>query len=151
MQADQEAQAHAEAEAGPSGESLPAENGAALCPAPGKKPTRQWAAWTRQEEENFFIALRQVGKNFEKITSRVQSKNKNQVRHYYYRLIKRMNKLLGPGFVVDAKNTKDANAAMLRWWSLLEKHSCSASKLHLKPRRFKTFVTALGHQLLKDR
>lgn len=151
MQADQEAQAHAEAEAGPSGESLPAENGAAPCPAPGKKPTRQWAAWTRQEEENFFIALRQVGKNFEKITSRVQSKNKNQVRHYYYRLIKRMNKLLGPGFVVDAKNTKDANAAMLRWWSLLEKHSCSASKLHLKPRRFKTFVTALGHQLLKDR
>lgn len=27
-----------------------------------KKPTRQWAAWTRQEEENFFTALRQVGK-----------------------------------------------------------------------------------------
>jgi len=27
-----------------------------------KKPTRQWAAWTRQEEENFFNALRQVGK-----------------------------------------------------------------------------------------
>jgi hypothetical protein len=27
--------------------------------APG---TRQWAAWTRQEEENFFNALRQVGK-----------------------------------------------------------------------------------------
>ncbi|KAH7425140.1 hypothetical protein KP509_11G041400 [Ceratopteris richardii] len=40
---------------------------------------------------------------------------------------------------------------MLRWWSLLEKQSCSASKLHLKPRRFKTFVTALEHQLLKDR
>ena len=27
-----------------------------------KKQTRQWAAWTRQEEENFFTALRQVGK-----------------------------------------------------------------------------------------
>lgn len=27
-----------------------------------KKPTRQWAAWTRQEEESFFTALRQVGK-----------------------------------------------------------------------------------------
>ncbi|RRT39866.1 hypothetical protein B296_00055722 [Ensete ventricosum] len=46
---------------------------------PVKKPTRQWAAWTRQEEENFFNALRQVGKNFEKITCRVQSKNKDQV------------------------------------------------------------------------
>jgi hypothetical protein len=27
-----------------------------------KRPTRQWAAWTRQEEESFFTALRQVGK-----------------------------------------------------------------------------------------
>ncbi|CAN6301597.1 unnamed protein product [Urochloa humidicola] len=118
---------------------------------PVKKPTRQWAAWTRQEEENFFNALRQVGKNFEKITHRVQSKNKDQVRHYYYRLVRRMKKLLGPGFSLDAKNSKDTIAAMLRWWSLLEKFSCSASKLHLKPRRFKTFVEALGNQLLKDR
>ncbi|KAI4353603.1 hypothetical protein L6164_002539 [Bauhinia variegata] len=119
-------------------------------PAP-KKPTRQWAAWTRQEEESFFTALRQVGKNFEKITCRVQSKNKDQVRHYYYRLVRRMNKLLGPGLCLDAKNSKDTNAAMLRWWSLLEKYSCKASKLHLKPRRFKMFVEALEHQLLKDR
>ncbi|KAF7834003.1 TSL-kinase interacting protein 1 [Senna tora] len=119
-------------------------------PAP-KKPTRQWAAWTREEEESFFTALRQVGKNFEKITCRVQSKNKDQVRHYYYRLVRRMNKLLGPGLCLDAKNSKDTNAAMLRWWSLLEKYSCKASKLHLKPRRFKIFVEALEHQLLKDR
>ena len=27
-----------------------------------KRQTRQWAAWTRQEEESFFTALRQVGK-----------------------------------------------------------------------------------------
>ncbi|KAL0844409.1 hypothetical protein Bca101_017655 [Brassica carinata] len=116
-----------------------------------KKPTRQWAAWTHQEEECFFTALRQVGKNFQKITSRVQSKNKDQVRHYYYRLVRRMNKLLGPELSLDAKNPKDTNAAMLRWWSLLEKYSCKASKLHLKPRRFKLFLEALEHQLLKDR
>ncbi|XP_010253972.1 PREDICTED: TSL-kinase interacting protein 1-like isoform X1 [Nelumbo nucifera] len=118
---------------------------------PVKKQTRQWAAWTRQEEESFFNALRQVGKNFEKITCRVQSKNKDQVRHYYYRLVRRMNKLLSPGFSLDAKNSKDTIAAMLRWWSLLEKYSCKASKLHLKPRRLKLFVEALEHQLLKDR
>eukprot|EP00268_Persea_americana_P039467 TRINITY_DN39061_c0_g1_i1.p1 TRINITY_DN39061_c0_g1~~TRINITY_DN39061_c0_g1_i1.p1 ORF type:complete len:789 (+),score=152.78 TRINITY_DN39061_c0_g1_i1:472-2838(+) len=118
---------------------------------PVKKQTRQWEAWTRQEEENFFNALRQVGKNFDKITCRVQSKNKDQVRYYYYRLVRRMNKLLGPGFCLDAKNPKDTNAAMLRWWSLLEKYSCPASKLRLKPRRFKIFVEALEHQLLKDR
>ncbi|CAO2824292.1 unnamed protein product, partial [Amaranthus hypochondriacus] len=110
---------------------------------PEKRQTRQWAAWTREEEECFFTALRQVGKNFEKITCRVQSKNKDQVRHYYYRLVRRMNKLLGPDLSLDAKNSKDTNAAMLRWWSLLEKYSCKASKLHLKPRRFKIFVEAL--------
>lgn len=38
-----------------------------------------------------------------------------KVRHYYYRLVRRMNKLLGPGFSFDAKNSKDTNAAMLRW------------------------------------
>ncbi|KAI4364254.1 hypothetical protein MLD38_020371 [Melastoma candidum] len=118
---------------------------------PVKKPTRQWAAWTRQEEESFFSALRQVGKNFEKITCRVQSKNKDQVRHYYYRLVRRMNKLLGPELCLDAKNSKDTNAAMLRWWSLLEKYSCNVSKLHLKPRRYKIFVEALENQLLKYR
>lgn len=118
---------------------------------PAKKQTRQWAAWTREEEESFFSALRQVGKNFEKITCRVQSKNKDQVRHYYYRLVRRMNKLLGPELCLDAKNSKDTNAAMLRWWSLLEQYSCKASKLHLKPRRFKLFLETLGNQLLKDR
>ncbi|CAN4121513.1 unnamed protein product [Withania somnifera] len=116
-----------------------------------KRQPRQWAAWTRQEEESFFSALRQVGKNFERITSRVQSKNKDQVRHYYYRLVRRMNKLLGPELCLDAKNSKETNAAMLRWWSLLEKYSCKASKLHLKPRRFKIFIENLESQLLKDR
>ncbi|KAK1400166.1 SANT domain-containing protein [Heracleum sosnowskyi] len=118
---------------------------------PAIKQTRQWAAWTRQEEERFFTALRQVGKNFEKITYRVQSKNKDQVRHYYYRLVRRMNKLLDPQLCLVASNSKDTNSAMLRWWSLLEKSSCKASKLHLKPRRFKMFLDALEHQLLKDR
>ncbi|KAL8149901.1 TSL-kinase interacting protein 1 isoform X2 [Apium graveolens] len=118
---------------------------------PATKQTRQWAAWTRQEEERFFTALRQVGKNFEKITYRVQSKNKDQVRHYYYRLVRRMNKLLDPQLCLDARNSKDTNSAMLRWWSLVEKSSCKASKLHLKPRRFKMFLDALEHQLMKDR
>jgi len=39
-----------------------------------------------------------------------------QVRHYYYRLVRRMNKLLGPDLSLDAKNPKDTNAAMLRWY-----------------------------------
>jgi hypothetical protein len=31
-------------------------------PASAEKPTRQWAAWTRQEEQSFFNALRLEGK-----------------------------------------------------------------------------------------
>ncbi|KAK4782915.1 hypothetical protein SAY86_007289 [Trapa natans] len=122
-----------------------------MLPQPAKRATRRWAAWTREEEESFFSALRQVGKNFEKITCRIKSKNKDQVRHYYYRLVRKMNKLLGPRLCLNAKNSKETNAAMLRWWSLLEKYSCKASKLHLKPRRFKIFLEALENQLLKDR
>ncbi|CAN4117102.1 unnamed protein product [Withania somnifera] len=130
---------------------VPSSQDQVMLQKPAKRQPRQWAAWTRQEEESFFSALRQVGKNFERITSRVQSKNKDQVRHYYYRLVRRMNKLLGPELCLDAKNSKETNAAMLRWWSLLEKYSCKASKLHLKPRRFKIFIETLESQLLKDR
>ncbi|KAJ9540374.1 hypothetical protein OSB04_026880 [Centaurea solstitialis] len=105
----------------------------------------------RKRKASLTLYVKLARQNFEKITSRVQSKNKDQVRHYYYRLVRRMNKLLGPELSLDAKNSKDTNAAMLRWWSLLEKHSCKASKLHLKPRRFKIFLETLEHQLLKDR
>ena len=38
-----------------------------------------------------------------------------QVRHYYYRLVRRLKKLLGPDFSLDARNSKDTIAAMLRW------------------------------------
>ncbi|KAC9748332.1 hypothetical protein E3N88_45302 [Mikania micrantha] len=54
--------------------------------------------------------------NFEKITSRVQSKNNDHVRRYYYRLVRHMHKLLGPELSLDAKNSKDTNAAMLQWF-----------------------------------
>uniref|UniRef100_A0A0E0M556 SANT domain-containing protein n=1 Tax=Oryza punctata TaxID=4537 RepID=A0A0E0M556_ORYPU len=139
-----------------------------------KKKKRKFAAWTHQEEQCFFNALRQVGKDFDKITARVHGKNKDQlhffhyvkiisclqavivcfgmqVRHYYYRLLRRINKLLGPGFSLDANNSKDSIAAMLRWWSLLQKFDCTTSKLHLKPRRYKIFVQIFGNELLEDR
>jgi len=37
----------------------------------------------------------------------------------------------------------DSYFDLLYRWSLLEKYSCKASKLHLKPRRFKIFIEAL--------
>ncbi|KAL8516681.1 hypothetical protein ACS0TY_015081 [Phlomoides rotata] len=79
---------------------------------PVKKVTRRWAAWTHSEEERFFAALWQ---NFEKITCHVESKDKEQVRHYYYRLVRKMNKMLSPELRLDAKNSDDTISAMLQW------------------------------------
>ncbi|EFJ13770.1 hypothetical protein SELMODRAFT_424293 [Selaginella moellendorffii] len=56
-----------------------------------------------------------------------------EVRHYYYRLIKRMNKF-------DARDSKDVVA--------LEKFKCSSFKLHFEA---STFTTALEQHRLKDR
>ncbi|KAL5674395.1 hypothetical protein ACJX0J_018701, partial [Zea mays] len=94
-----------------------------------KKQTRQWAAWTHQEEI-FFQCV-----NFDKITHRVQSKNKDQVRHYYYRLVRRMKKLLGPRFSLDAKNSKDTIATMLH---------CSLLILFINHRTSKTFYVEIN-------
>ncbi|KAL8516682.1 hypothetical protein ACS0TY_015082 [Phlomoides rotata] len=129
----------------------PASEDQAVPQMPVKKVTRRWAAWTHSEEERFFAALRQVGKNFEKITCHVESKDKEQVRHYYYRLVRRMNKMLSPKLCLDAKDSEDTISAMLRWWALLEQSSCKASQLHLKPRRYKMFIERLENQLSKDR
>ncbi|KAK1403389.1 hypothetical protein POM88_002994 [Heracleum sosnowskyi] len=121
------------------------------CQQPVKKQRRQWDPWTHKEEESFFTALCQVGKDFKKISYIVQSKNSNQVRHYYYRFLTRMNKLFSPELCFDAKNSKVTNAAMFHWWTLLEKHRFKGAKLHLKPRKLKIFLYDLKHQFLMDR
>eukprot|EP00850_Spirogloea_muscicola_P020758 SM000226S07399 [mRNA] locus=s226:1395:6352:+ [translate_table: standard] len=117
----------------------------------GIKALRQWEAWTTEEEEAFFAGLQVVGKNFEGLRSIIRSKNKDQVRFYYYRLIKRMNKLMGPGFNLDPKNDKEANLAMHRWWMLTKSHKLDLAALRSKPKRRKMFARALEEQLLLDR
>lgn len=51
---------------------------------------------------------------------------------------------------VNIFGTESISSGCFFWlydrWSLLEKHSCTASKLHLKPRRFKLFIEALVSQ-----
>lgn len=42
-----------------------------------------------------------------------------QVRHYYYRLIKRLNKVLGEGRVLDSRNALAVHRAMLKFWDVV--------------------------------
>lgn len=38
-----------------------------------------------------------------------------QVRHFYYRMVKRVVKLIGPGFKLNPSNSKEANQVLLKW------------------------------------
>lgn len=72
--------------------------------------------WTRKEEASFFEELKVHGNDFTKITKRVQSKNHNQVRFYYVRLLNKINKVLQPLEIsVDVTNNDEVHAAMLSW------------------------------------
>ena len=42
-----------------------------------------------------------------------------QVRHYYYRLIKRLNKILGPGSALDIKNPLQVHRSMIKFWEVV--------------------------------
>ncbi|KAL2933236.1 TSL-kinase interacting protein 1 [Bienertia sinuspersici] len=116
-----------------------------VAPQPAKRPTRQWAAWTREEEEVFSLHCDKILKR-----SHAGCKVKTRIRSdIIITACEAYEQVIGSGLSLDAKDSKDTNAAMLRWWSLLEKYSCKASKLHLKPRRFKIFVEALKKDLKK--
>jgi hypothetical protein len=41
------------------------------------------------------------------------------VRHYYYRLIKRLNKILGPGSALDIKNPLQVHRSMIKFWEVV--------------------------------
>jgi len=41
------------------------------------------------------------------------------VRHYYYRLIKRLNKILGADAKLDIKNPLAVHRAMIKFWEVV--------------------------------
>jgi hypothetical protein len=72
------------------------------------------------------------------------------VRHYYYRCIKRMNKLLQPGMILDISNPLVVNTAMLRWWQVRADVKGDITDLHRKPRKQKQFQTAFEKAFSAD-
>eukprot|EP00002_Diphylleia_rotans_P041116 TRINITY_DN991_c0_g1_i2.p1 TRINITY_DN991_c0_g1~~TRINITY_DN991_c0_g1_i2.p1 ORF type:complete len:723 (+),score=119.62 TRINITY_DN991_c0_g1_i2:1263-3431(+) len=82
-------------------------------------PKRSWESWNDAENEAFFEGLRLYGKNFEKITNTVRSKNKEQVRHYFYRSAKKIHSMLSAAsYQLNMKNQTDAVRALLGYWKL---------------------------------
>lgn len=71
-----------------------------------KPPKRQWESWGKAEKDTFFEALHEYGKDFDKICNFIAAKhkrrgdppalikNKDQVRHFYYRTLNKITKYL---------------------------------------------------------
>jgi len=78
---------------------------------------RVWESWNAQETEAFFQSLKELGKDFDAITKKIQTKNYEQVRHFYYRVLKKINKLLKPiGFPIDKSSPLEVLNAILSYW-----------------------------------
>ena len=71
-----------------------------------KKVKRQWESWGKEEKDTFFEAVHEYGKDFDKIRNFIATKhkrrgdppslikNKDQVRHFYYRTLNKIAKYL---------------------------------------------------------
>lgn len=88
----------------------------------GSPNKRGWESWTTEEKERFFIALKDYGREFDHITERVSTKNYEQVRHFYYRVLKKINNLVKPDSI-DKKDQKEILNALLAFWDLKKKYS----------------------------
>ena len=73
-----------------------------------KKEKRQWESWGPEDKDTFFEALHAYGKDFDKVQSFIATrqkrrgempsliKNKDQVRHFYYRTLNKITKYIPP-------------------------------------------------------
>lgn len=78
---------------------------------------RGWDSWDTREKETFFSCLRESGRNFDKISNKIETKTYDQVRYFYYRLLKKIDKLLAPQ-VLDRKDHILISNALLSFWEI---------------------------------
>eukprot|EP00742_Colponemidia_sp_Colp-10_P010212 GILJ01011203.1.p1 GENE.GILJ01011203.1~~GILJ01011203.1.p1 ORF type:complete len:854 (-),score=156.85 GILJ01011203.1:145-2706(-) len=93
-----------------------------------KTANRDWETWTDEEKSAFFDVILNakdfptLNKLFEGITKRVGSKTPAKVRDFYYRLLKRINKVLEPvGHHIDSKAHADAVVALQCYGQLFKR------------------------------
>ncbi|PSC75321.1 TSL-kinase interacting 1 isoform X1 isoform A [Micractinium conductrix] len=113
---------------------------------------REYVKWTPEEESVFYEALRDVaGQKPEacckEVCQRLRgSKAYAQVRHYYYRLIKRLNKIMGPCAPLDIKNPMQVHRAMIKFWEVLQQQGMEGTcmvAIMKKPRKQKELSTTV--------
>ncbi|GAB4818363.1 hypothetical protein N2152v2_005409 [Parachlorella kessleri] len=93
-------------------------------PAATGKSKRDYDRWVPQEEAVFYATLKLLaGQKPEKCLGEIAKqlagkKDYNQVRHFYYRLLKRLNKILGEERRLDSRNSMQVHQAMLKFGEL---------------------------------
>eukprot|EP01088_Endostelium_zonatum_P018936 TRINITY_DN628_c0_g1_i2.p1 TRINITY_DN628_c0_g1~~TRINITY_DN628_c0_g1_i2.p1 ORF type:complete len:849 (-),score=361.53 TRINITY_DN628_c0_g1_i2:127-2673(-) len=103
---------------------------------------RKWDAWSEKEVETFFEGIRIYGvREFAKVAQHLASKTKEQVRHYYYRLLKKMNLCLQPFSATINKQDRDEVKKALMCWYHYRKREGS---LTASPPKGSTAAKALG-------
>ncbi|PRP88072.1 protein cramped-like [Planoprotostelium fungivorum] len=85
--------------------------------SPSGHTKRGWESWSLEEMEAFFNGLRAHGRDFEQITNSVKTKNYDQVRYFYYRILNKTLKLLKPN-KIDKKDIKEVMNALFCFWEL---------------------------------
>ena len=83
---------------------------------------REYTKWSLDEERQFYVHLAMVAGQkpdvcCAAIASRLGTKARDQVRDYYYRLLKRLNKILGAD--AKLKDPAQVHKAMLKYWELV--------------------------------
>ncbi|XP_068701709.1 protein cramped-like isoform X1 [Montipora foliosa] len=83
-----------------------------------KQTKRQWESWGKAEKDMFFEALHEYGKDFDRIYHFIATKhkrrgdppalikNKDQVRHFYYRSLNKITKYLPADHMNESDNHK---------------------------------------------
>jgi len=75
--------------------------------------------WTVQENESFFNSVMKNGRNWAQIAKDVGTRKQEQVRGYYYRLLKRIKSSLElVDFAFDATDRVDTLLALLSFWDI---------------------------------
>jgi len=83
------------------------------------KSKRKWDAWSEAEVEGFFRCMNLYGvREFSKTAQALGSKTREQVRHYYYRLLKKINACLVPfGVTVNKQDRDEVRKALVCWYN----------------------------------
>jgi hypothetical protein len=83
----------------------------------GHHDKRSWEPWSQEEIKVFFDSIVKYGRNWALIAKEIGTKRQEQVRTYFYRLLKKVTKLLEPlHFTFDSRDRMDTLIALVCYW-----------------------------------